>query len=354
MATPVACVMQAPAATDASDDRRLRSKRRAARKWPKKDFQLRPTPGFGGDPSAAARALIARLNKKDLGPVLSLRTSLPQCKGPDLHALFNALEGSMDVHFISFGCNNALANSRSLGLQLARVLQSGFIWACDFGELYFRWNVFDAILSSLEETSTRALTSNLAFTFADEGCGVDKAHIAKLKRLTRQRRLLDKALSPDKVDRTHAPWLDIPRVFGMVVRSKNLTKCFWRPYQEAEWWRRAGFHCSGAQVAIQNPGKCVNPSIRRLATALHRGNLEPAALQKAFPPGPEGERQSHALWKASLSRKLPPAPLPRWALPGLKVPRREVLQPVLREGLLKRRRHEMSHDGQCQEMLVID
>ena len=27
--------------------------------------------------------------------------------------------------------------------------------------------------------------------------------------------------------RTHAPWLDIPRVFGMVMRSKNLTKCFW-------------------------------------------------------------------------------------------------------------------------------
>ena len=27
--------------------------------------------------------------------------------------------------------------------------------------------------------------------------------------------------------RTHAPWLDIPRVFGMVMRSRNLTKCFW-------------------------------------------------------------------------------------------------------------------------------
>lgn len=28
--------------------------------------------------------------------------------------------------------------------------------------------------------------------------------------------------------RTHAPWLDIPRVFGLVMRSKNLTKC---PFQ---------------------------------------------------------------------------------------------------------------------------
>ena len=42
------------------------------------------------------------------------------------------------------------------------------------------------------------------------------------------------------------------------------------PYQEAEWWRRAGFHCSGAQVAIQKPG----PTVRR---------VRPVACQKCEP-----------------------------------------------------------------------
>ena len=38
---------------------------------------------------------------------------------------------------------------------------------------------------------------------------------------------------------------------------------FWRPYQEAEFWRRAGFHCTGCAGRIQRSGgKRVNPSIR--------------------------------------------------------------------------------------------
>lgn len=34
--------------------------------------------------------------------------------------------------------------------------------------------------------------------------------------------------------RTHAPWLDIPRVFGLVMRSKNLTKCSFQ-LQHRDW-----------------------------------------------------------------------------------------------------------------------
>ncbi|CAE7455597.1 unnamed protein product [Symbiodinium sp. CCMP2592] len=167
--------------------------------------------------------------------------------------------------------------------------------------------------------------------------------VARLKALTRERRLLDKAISSTKVDRTHAAWLDIPRVFGLVMRSKNLTKCFWRPYQEGEFWRRAGFHCSGLRLLPDSAGKRVNPAIQRLTNALHRGNLEPLALQKAFPPGDTGAHRSRELLEAALKRDLPPAPLPRWVLPGFirepqKRQKEELSQPVLREGLLKRRR----------------
>eukprot|EP00435_Cladocopium_sp_Y103_P006122 s3602_g1.t6 len=338
--------------------------------------------GFGGDPSSSATALIQRLGRQEIGPVLSLRSALPGCKGADLHALLSALDGYEHVHFLSFGCNGALASSKSLASLLVQVLQKGFIWACDFGEVYFNEQVFDHLLSALDPPLPAASkrkrkrkrveeqgepSSNLAFSFADQGCGLKVQQISRLKDLTRRRRLLDKALSWGKVDRslggvrTHAPWLDIPRVFGMVMRSKNLTKCFWRPYQEAEFWRRAGFHCTGGpRLNLQRSGgKRVNPSIRRLTTAMHRGNLEPAALQKAFPPGDEGERRSRellqtcgleAVWRwvddqrlVGLTLDLPPAPLPRWVLPvhgaaSAPLKRREERQPVLQQGLLKRPR----------------
>lgn len=290
--------------------------------------------------------------------MLSLRSELPGCRGADLHALLSALDGYEHVHFLSFGCNGALASSKSLASLLVQVLQKGFIWACDFGEVYFNEEVFDHLLSALDPRplrparkrktgleETREPSSNLAFSFADQGCGLKVHQISRLKDLTRRRRLFDKALSWGKVDRTHAPWLDIPRVFGMVMRSKNLTKCFWRPYQEAEFWRRAGFHCTGGpRLNLQRSGgKRVNPSIRRLTTAMRRGNLEPAALQKAFPPGDEGERRSRELLQTCLHLDLPPAPLPRWVLPGAansgaSLKRREERQPVLQQGLLKRPR----------------
>eukprot|EP00434_Breviolum_minutum_P007786 symbB.v1.2.006872.t1/scaffold382.1/size215954/6 len=343
---------------------------KGARRFPKKPsvllkaFQLRPTPGFGGEASAATKRLIQLIDGHQIGPVLSLRSSLPEGRGCDLHALLSSLDGYEHLHFLSFGCNTALANSQSLASLLVRVLRKGFIWACDFGELYFKEEVFENLLNELDPATSKGgkigkvkghkkrqipePTSNLAFSFADMGCGLKAAQISRLKDLTRRRRLLDKSLSFEKVDRTHAPWLDIPRVFGLVMRSKSLTKCFWRPYQEAEFWRRAGFHCTGCAGRVhRSGGKRVNPSIRRLTTAMHRGNLEPAALQKAFPPGKEGEHRSNELLQHCLKRDLPPAPLPRWVLPehggsparAGGAPER---QPVLRQGLLKRRKTENS------------
>lgn len=37
--------------------------------------------GFGGDPSSGTKALIQRLRRQELGPVLSLRSALPGCRG---------------------------------------------------------------------------------------------------------------------------------------------------------------------------------------------------------------------------------------------------------------------------------
>ena len=307
-----------------------------------KQFALRPFPG-GSSASKSALSLIAQISARAVGPVLSLRSSLSGCRGTDLHAVFSALEESPDIHFLSIGCNSALASSASLASLLARVLRRGFLWACDFGELYFRGDVLEGLLKGLEGPAGAPL-SNLAFTFIDKGCGINERQVVRLKNLTRKRRLLDKAISSNKIDRTHAPWLDIPQVFGLVMRSKNLTKCFWRPYQEGEFWRRAGFHCSGLRGQLQSAGKRVNPAIQRLTTAFHRGNLDPLALQKAFPPGEEGLRHSRELLEVALSRSLPPPPLPRWVLPGDPGPQKrrtkdlQDLQPVLREGVLKRRR----------------
>lgn len=137
--------------------------------------------------------------------MLSLRSELPGCRGADLHALLSALDGYEHVHFLSFGCNGALASSKSLASLLVQVLQKGFIWACDFGEVYFNEEVFDHLLSALDPRplrparkrktgleETREPSSNLAFSFADQGCGLKVHQISRLKDLTRRRRLFDK------------------------------------------------------------------------------------------------------------------------------------------------------------------
>ena len=202
--------------------------------------------------------------------------------------------------------------------------------------------------------------------------------------MTRQRRLLDKAV--EKVDRTHAPWLDIPRVFGIaarmhpyhlrppeVMRSKNLTKCFWRALLSAWPRRRVARPLSGSGVLAP----CWLPLHRRRSAADGRPNSpifamrrarearepvdptthhcppsgEPGAQRAAdgLPPRARGGTQelcaleggpgplgSHGRPRQGLhlmapGRDLPPAPLPRWVLPGLAT--RTERQPVLRPSL---------------------
>lgn len=65
-------------------------------------------------------------------------------------------------------------------------MTQGFIWACDFGELYFKEEVFDNLLNELDPATSKVInkigkvkghkkrqipepTSNLAFSFADMG-----------------------------------------------------------------------------------------------------------------------------------------------------------------------------------------
>merc|ERR1719478_626567 len=114
--------------------------------------------------------------------------------------------------------------------------------------------------------SNGAPATNLAFVFADVGCGVSPDHITQLKALTRDRRLLDKDIPDEKLSRRAAPWLQVQRVFGWVMNSENLTRCFWRPYQEAEFWRRGGFPC---EVAPKLSRKAVNPTVQELTLRFH-------------------------------------------------------------------------------------
>jgi hypothetical protein len=238
--------------------------------------------------SAFGQRLINRLRANAAGPVVSLRTYLMDCSYADLNGIFLALLECESVHMLSIGRNDALANSQTLAELLAAVLRRGFVWACDWGEIHFRPDVMECLLRGLSgiEDSPR---SNLAFVFADVGCGVSAEHVARLKQLTRARRLLDKALPVEKIDRTHAPWLETDKVFGWVMRSENLTRCFWRPYQEADFWRRAGFDCQKVSKPDNCLKKWVNPAVTPLSQSFHKGDLDAASIEANFPPGPSGE-----------------------------------------------------------------
>ncbi|CAE7724938.1 unnamed protein product, partial [Symbiodinium microadriaticum] len=139
------------------------TKTKPSKKNMARHFSPWPCPG-GSSASKSALALISQMTAGTVGPVLSLRTSLPGCVGADLHAVLRALENNQDIHFLSIGCNGALATSTSLASLLAQVLRRGFLWACDFGELYFRGDVLEVLLRGLEGPAGVPL-SNLAFTF---------------------------------------------------------------------------------------------------------------------------------------------------------------------------------------------
>jgi len=221
------------------------------------------------------------------------------CKFADLQGIFEALLVCESVHMLSIGHNDALASSVELADLLARVLRRGFVWACDWGEIHFRYDVMEHLLNGLSDENDGP-TSNLAFVFADVGCGVSPGHVSRLKQLTRTRRVLDKALPPESIDRTHGPWLQADKVFGWLMRSENITRCFWRPYQEADFWRRAGFSCGKVAKPENAMKRWINPGVRPYCVSFHRGDLDAQSLQTAFPPGLEGERKSQELLAKSL------------------------------------------------------
>lgn len=228
--------------------------------------------------------------------------------------MFQALlEEPGAVHMLSIGRNDALATSPQLMELLLKVLQRGFIWACDFGELSFRSDVLELLVGGLErrhaseeqDKERSGPCTNLAFAFIDVGCGVSQKHVARVKTITKEHRMLDKALAeanPSCVGRRCAPWLDIDTVFGMVMRSENLTRCFWRPYQEPLFWRRAGFHCPKVQKPPGAFNKWVHPALRPLQERFHTGNLSADRVGIAFPPGACGLASSHALLTQCLHR----------------------------------------------------
>jgi len=251
----------------------------------------------GCSPTATRTA--ERLLAGELGPVFSLRRDLNNCSGADVATVFKALLECESVHMLSIGRNDALAVSTQLAELLVKVLQRGFIWACDWGELHFSKAVMDIIMSGLVCPSTGAPRTNLAFVFLDVHCGIPADTVALLKRLTHERRMLDKGID---ADRTHAPWLQVDRTFGWIMRSENLTRCFWRPYQEGEFWRRAGFFCPKVSKPKDALKKWVNPAVQSLGEAFHRGDMDAATLARAFPQGPASSHSKCKVLCRSLSK----------------------------------------------------
>lgn len=266
---------------------------------------------YHGDPSAKAKQLALQLRSNLVGPVLSLRTDFQNCSGTDIQVILCALAECKSVHLLSTGRNDALANSTQLGDLLVRALAPGYVWACDWGELCFRCEVIDDIICSLEGTVDDKPRTNLAFVFADIGCGIAPGYVQRLKDVTRRRRSLDKAVPPQLVGRTRAPWLLVQPIFGWVMRSENLTRCFWRPYQEPEFWRRAGFPCPRT-VRPKGPSgnRWVNPMVRPLMRDFQKGESCASTIATLFPPGKEGEdRSAESLQKAlQRAKKFPPHP----------------------------------------------
>ena len=90
----------------------------------------------------------------------------------------------------------------SLGVQKSQ----GFIWACDFGELYFKEEVFDNVLNELDPATSKGgkigkvkghkkrqipePTSNLAFSFADMGFSACKGYPSKLIKSWKRNQLI--------------------------------------------------------------------------------------------------------------------------------------------------------------------
>mmetsp|Transcript_19566 Transcript_19566/g.42783 ORF Transcript_19566/g.42783 Transcript_19566/m.42783 type:complete len:451 (+) Transcript_19566:29-1381(+) len=278
--------------------------------------------GLDGDPSPAASALVDRLRRGDVGPVLSLRTTLNNCRSADVRAILEVLAESKTVQMLSFGRNDALANSFELVDLLIAALRRGFVWACDWGELAFRADVLDRLVEGLERPPEGGEAdipgTNVAFAFLDVGCGASPEHVARVKQITHKRRTLDKAIPAECISRTQAPWLDSARNFGWVMRSENLTRCFWRPYQEPTFWRRAGFDCPKVPRPEDAPRRWVNPAMRPLAQAFHRGDLSAEALASAFPTTDDDER-SAALLRLCLEKAqtlVPRAPSARSKRPA--------------------------------------
>lgn len=274
-----------------------------------------------GEPSRSAQEIASRIRANEIGPVLSLRTWLMDCKAADLEHIFAALTDNESVHMLSIGRNDALGSSVDLADMLVRALQRGFIWACDWGELRPAHKVMQRIIDGLRKPEG-GLATNLAFVFADPGCGVAPGHIEQLKHFTRERRLLDKDTPAAMVSRTVAPWLQVDEVFGFVMNSENITRCFWRPYQEAEFWRRGGFQCAAASKSkASHRARAVPASVQCLSDRFHKGTMDAHKLQSEFPPGQRGSDAS----KSFLARCIAAASS---AEPWKRKPQAQSLQPA--------------------------
>ncbi|KAF4750440.1 hypothetical protein FOZ62_006495, partial [Perkinsus olseni] len=103
-----------------------------------------------------------------------------------------------------------------------------------------------------------------------------------IKDTTRRRRCADKKLLPRQVDRLHGAWLQ-PESFEWIMSSENLTRCFWRPYQERLFWERMGFKVPVVKKGVNDPNKWVNYYVQELTKRFHRGSINASMLDNVDP-----------------------------------------------------------------------
>ncbi|KAF4657663.1 hypothetical protein FOL47_008361 [Perkinsus chesapeaki] len=234
--------------------------------------------------NSAKRVASVLLTDPEPSPVFSFRDKVPDPSKSDFLLILSSIRRrGPAIHMLSLGEVTVLGKDIECMAALVDLLKDGYIYACDFGELRFTTEIIRTLLAAIRgEKTSRPPPTNLAFVFLDAALGLTNTQIQDIKETTKRRRSADKKLLPQQVDRLHGAWL-MPECFEWVMASENLTRCFWRPYQERLFWERMGFKVPMVKKGVNDPKKWVNYYVQELTKRFHRGNINASMLDTVGP-----------------------------------------------------------------------
>ena len=157
-----------------------------------------------------------------------------------------------------------------------------------------------AAATAMKHKAAHCPATAVAFTFVDAKMGVSEAAIRRIKDATHRRRIYDKARAVYAAYRYNAvlaaqgstvcdamraanehlktnSWLHYSN-HHWILSNENITRCFWRPYQERAFWMLAGYDVLfiSTSTAGKEPRarqKWVNPIVQKLGECYKRCNL---------------------------------------------------------------------------------